>query len=135
MEAVSVPDNAVVISQRKQPTRQTMVWFDSTLLVCCKSPDSACPKNTFKHLKWEDTIDTTLPIREIKRNERGRDKWYYIMLHRAGKAYEDEFASQVKKDSALKLSDWGYVLASGEGKNIPNDIEDKIDRWTLVSYM
>ena len=135
MEALTVKNNVVLAGQLKQPTQQTVVRFDSASLVCCKSPDSACPKNTFKHLKWEDAIDGALPIRQIKRNERGRDKWYYIMLHRAGKAYKDEFNSQFKKDSALKLSDWGYVLASGEGKIIPNDIEDKINRWTLVSHM
>ena len=69
----------------------------------------------------------------IKRKEGGRDKWYYIMLHRVGEAYKETFQSQINKNPSLRLSDWGYVLESGEGENIPKEIEDKVDNWTTVA--
>ena len=131
IEAVTVEDDGCFTVHPKQLTQQKVIWFDSTALVCCRGPDSPCPKNTFKHLKWENAVEKT-SIHEIKRKEGGRDMWYYIILHRAGDAYREEFLSRFAKDSTLRLSDWGYVLESGEGKDIPQVVKDKVCKWTAV---
>ena len=122
-----------ITNYAKQLSRQRSMWFDGTRLVCCRGPDSPCPKSTFRHLKWEDGVDKTMSVRRIKRKEGGRDKWYYIILHRAGEAYLEEFHSQFAKDANLRLSDWGYILESGEGKNIPDTVVDKVNNWTTVA--
>ena len=69
-------------------------------------------------------------IQRIKRRERGRDMWYYIMLHRPGEDYREAFKAQYKKDPALRLSDWGYILESGEGEDPPKEITEN---WTAIS--
>ena len=132
VEAVRVQDDGSTIHYAKQLSQQRSTRFDSTALACCKGPDSPCPKTTFQHLKWEDAVNKSWSIQEINRKECGRDKWYYIMLHRAGEAYEETFLSQFNKNPSLRLSDWGYVLESGEGENIPKEIEDKVSNWTAV---
>ena len=54
--------------------------------------------------------------------------WYYLILHRAGDDYLQQFQSQLKRDSSLRLSDWGYILESGEGQNPPQTVRDKSAR-------
>ena len=135
IEAVTVRDDGSITTSAKQLTQQKSVLFDSTLLVCCRGPDSPCPKTTFQHLKWENGVDKTISIQWLKRKEGGRDMWYYIMLHRAGDAYREEFRSRFAKDSTLRLSDWGYVLESGEGKDIPQVVKDKVSNWTSIAWV
>ena len=114
---------------------QRSAWFDGTQLVCCRAPDSPCPRNTFQHLKWEDGLDRKFNKHWIKRKEGGAYKWYYIMLHRAGDEYAEAFDAQCKRDPALQLSDWGYVLESGQGTDIPQEIHDKVRDWTTMADM
>ena len=133
IEAVKIRDNGSIRRCAKQLTQQRSVQFDGTKFVCCKSPDSPCPKSTFQHLKWENAVDQSMNIQIVKRKERGRDMWYYIMLHRAGKAYRQAFMSELTKGRTLRLIDWGYVLESGEGTDIPQEINDKVINWTTVA--
>ena len=135
IEALKIEDDGSTIDYAEQLTHQKSVWFDSTRLVCYKDPDSPCPKTTFQHLKWDDAVDQSMNIQSGKRNEGGRDMWYYIMLHRAGKAYQEAFISEFTKDRTLRLRDWGYVLESGEGTDIPQEIKDKVRNWTTIANM
>ena len=135
IDGIMVENDGSIIHTAQQLTQQRSTWFDSTRLVCCRGPDSPCPKSTFQHLKWEDGVNKTASVRRIKREERGRDMWYYILLHRAGEAYLEEFLSLFDRDANLRLSDWGYILESGEGKNIPDVVKDKVDNWTLVALL
>ena len=132
--AVTVDDDGTIIHSPSQVSQQRPSWFDSTGLVCCRDPDSPCPQTTFRHLTWENVIDKTRNIRTINRRERGRDMWYYIILHQAGEDYLERFCSQLRTNATLQLSDWGYILESGEGKDIPEIIQDKVDTWTAICY-
>ena len=133
IEALKIEDDGSMGDYAKQLTHQKSTWFDSTRLVCCKSPDSPCPKTTFQHLKWEDAVDRSMNIQKVMRKEGDRDMWYYIMLHRAGEDYQEAFISELTNSRTLQLRDWGYVLESGEGTNIPQHIEDKVRYWTTVA--
>ena len=55
------------------------------------------------------------------------------MLNRASKEYGSTFSVQFDKDPAMYLSDWGYVLESGEGRDIPQEIVDKVGNWTRLA--
>ena len=133
IEAVRVRDDGVIVHSDTQMTQQTPTRFNSTKLACCRGPDSPCPKTTFQHLTWENAVDKSRNIQRIKRRERGRDMWYYIMLHRPGEDYREAFNAQFRKDPTLRLSDWGYILESGEGKDIPKEITEKVNYWTAIS--
>ena len=132
-DAMKIRDDGSQTAYAKQLTQQKSMRFDSTRLVCCKGPESSCPKTTFQHLKWEDAVDQSMNVQKIKRKEGGRDMWYCIMLHQAGEAYREAFISNFTKNSTLRLRDWGYVLESGEGANIPQDVKDKVINWTAVA--
>ena len=135
IKALKIEDDGPIGQHVKQLTQQKSAWFDSTGLVCCKGPDSPCPKTTFQHLKWENAVDQSMNIQSVKRKEGDRDMWYYIMLHQAGVDYGERFISEFTKDCTLRLSDWGYVLESGEGTKIPQEIKDKVLNWTTVAHM
>ena len=134
IEAVAVEDDGSITLQSKQLSQQKTTWFDSTKSVCCRDPDSPCPKTTFRHLTWENAVDKSWNIRTIKRWERDRDMWHYIILHQAGEDYLERFRSQLITNTTLRLSDWGYILESGEGKDIPEIIHDKVEYWTAVYW-
>ena len=133
IEAVTVEDDGSLTYPAKQLTQQKSTWFDSTNLACCREPDSPCPKTTFQHLTWENAVDRTINLRLVGRRERERDVWYYLILHRAGDDYLQQYQSQLKRDSSLRLSDWGYILESGEGQNPPQTVRDKVLSWTSVT--
>ena len=135
MEAVTVNVDGTTTTYAKQLTQQRSTWFDGTRLVCCRGPDSPCPENTFKHLKWEDGVGRRLPYRWVKRKEGEAYKWYYIMLNRASKEYGSTFSSQFAKDPDMHLSDWGHVLESGKGRDIPRRILHKVNNWTSVANL
>ena len=135
IEGMEIQNDGSKIYYAIQLTHQISAWFDSTQLVCCKGPDSPCPKTTFQGLKWEDAVDCSMNIQRIERKEKGRDMWYYTMLHRAGKANREAFIAQFIKDRTLQLRDWGYVLESGEGTDIPQEIKDKVRDWTTVAHV
>ena len=133
MEAVTVNADGSTTTSAKQLTQQRSTWFDGTRLFCCRGPNSPCPENTFKYLKWEDGVGGRLPYLWVKRKEGEAYKWYYIMLNRASKEYGSTFNTRFDKDPAMCLSDWGYVLESGEGRDIPQEIQDKVKVWTAVA--
>ena len=130
IEAVTVMNDGSFTHYAKQLTEQKSTWFDSTRLVCCREPDFPCPKTTFQHLTWENAVDGTIILELAGR----RDVWYYLILHRAGDDYHQQFESQHKSDSSLRLSDWGYILESGEGQYPPPAVRDKVVRWTTVTF-
>ena len=132
VEGVRVRDDGSITHNIKQSDQQRSTLFDSTKLACCRGPDSPCPKNTFRHLTWENTVDNSTSIQLLHRKKRGRDKWYFLLLHRAGDAFYAEFLSRYMKNPSLELSDWGYRLESGEGKEPPEEIKDKVRTWTRI---
>ena len=134
VEAFTVNDDGSVAVGSRQLTQQKPTWFDSTVLVCCRGPDSPCPNTTFQHLTWENAVDKSITLTLVQRRERDRDMWYYLLLHRAGDAYHEEFESQYRRNPSLRLSDWGYILESGEGQDPPHEVTDKVGNWTCVSY-
>ena len=133
VEAFTVRDDRLVTVDSHQVTQQTPTYFDSTRLVCCRGPDSPCPKTTFQYLTWENAVDKSRYLHLVTRRERDRDMWYYLLLHRAGDAYHEEFQSQYRRNPSLRLSDWGYILESGEGQDPPQEVIDKVKRWTFVA--
>ena len=133
VQALTVNDDGTTMTQVENMTQQRPAWFNCTRLVCCRPPDSPCPRNTFQHLKWEDRVDGKPTVRRIGRKEGETYKWYYIIPHRAGDEYAAAFSAQFKRDPALQLSDWGYVLESGEGTHIPQEIPEKVHKWTKVA--
>ena len=131
IEAVKAMEDGSIVVSAKELTQQKSM-FDSTRLVCCRAPDSPCPQTTFQHLTWENAVDKSWNVQLIKRRERHRDMWYFLLLHRPGDDYLQQFQSQLRRDpKSQQLSDWGYVLESGEG-DPPQQVKDKVKRWTRV---
>ena len=133
VEGVKVKDDASITHSLKQLTHQKPLVLNSTKLVCCRGPDSPCPKATFQHLTWENAVDRSTNLQLVKRREGQRDMWYYLLLHRAGDVYREEFQSHYRRDPSLRLSDWGYILESGQGRNPPQEVKDKVKRWIRTS--
>ena len=133
IEAVKAMEDGSIIVNAKELTQQKSMWFDSTSLVCCRAPDSPCPQTTFQHLTWENAVNKSWNLQLIKRRERHRDMWYFLLFHQPGDDYLQQFQSQLRRGPrSLQLNDWGYVLESGEGENPPQQVTDKVCSWTVV---
>ena len=133
IEAVKVMEDGSMAASSKALTQQKSMFFDSTRLVCCRAPDSPCPQTIFQHLTWENAVDKSWNPWLVTRREGGKNMWYYLLLHRPGDDYLQQFRSQLSRDpNSLRLSDWGYVLESGEGKNPPQQVKDKVRNWISV---
>ena len=118
----------------KEISQQKLICFDSTTLVCCGAPDTPCPKTTFRHLTWENAFDRSWNAGLITRREGGKVIWHYYLLHQAGDDYHQEFLSQLKKNpSSVHLSDWGYILQSGEGEKPPQQVKNRVEHYISVS--
>ena len=134
LEALTLEEDGSVTVGSRQLTQQKSTCFDSTKSICCRGPDSPCPKTTFQHLTWENAVDKSITLILVQRREgEDGDTWYYLLLHQAGEAYCEEFKSQYRRNPSLRLSDWGYILESGEGQDPPREVTDKVGRWTAVS--
>ena len=132
IEAVEMMEDGSIVSHSKELTQQKSMLFDSTKLVCCRAPDSPCPQTTFQHLTWMNMVKKSITLHLIQKREGDRDMWYYLLLHRPGDGYNQQFQSQLRRDpNSQQLSDWGYVLESGEG-DPPQQVKDKVKHWTHV---
>ena len=130
MEAMLVGDDGIAMSQVVRLINQKSAWFSSTKLLCCKNPDSPCPKNTFAQLKWMDGVNRSFPIKTVQRDV---DKWYFLMLQDSKEETARAFNVEIRKNPSLKFSRWGYVLLSGDGSEIPSYAYDTIGIWTTLS--
>jgi hypothetical protein len=133
IEGVRVRGDGVLSTSSNKLTHQKPICFNSTRLVCCRGPGSPCPKTTFQHLTWENAVDKSTNLHLVQRREGQRDMWYYLILHRVGDVYHEEFQSRYRRDPSLRLSDWGYILESGKGRNPPQEVNEKVLNWTCVS--
>ena len=107
IEAVKAMEDGSIVVSAKELTQQKSM-FDSTRLVCCRAPDSPCPQTIFQHLTWENAVDKSWNVQLIKRRERHRDMWYFLLLHQPGGDYLQQFQSQLRRDpKSQQLSDWG----------------------------
>ena len=135
VEGVTIRDDGSITVSAKQMNTQRSMWFNSTRLVCCRGPDFPCPKTTFQHLTWEDAVEKSMNLQLVQRREGDRDMWFYLLLHRAGDTFYEEFKSEYRRDPlSLKLSDWGYILESGEGNNPPHVLQAKARNWTCITF-
>ena len=92
------------------------------IIVREKNTHPAIETSTPKTLTWENAVEKSVTLQLVRREERDdRDMWYYLLLHRAGDAYHEEFQSQYRRDPSLPLSDWCYILESGEGHDPPQN--------------
>ena len=136
IEAVEVGEDGSIVTSAKKLSQQKSICFDSTKLVCCRAPDSPCPTTIFQHLTWENAIDNSWNIRLLKKREEDRNMWCFLLLHRPGDDYLREHLSQFRRDhNNLQLSDWGYVLESGEGEKSLQQVKNKVRSWTVVHSM
>jgi hypothetical protein len=133
MNALSVGDDGIATVQATSFEDQKSAWFSGTKLVCCRGPDTPCPKNTFTQLKWMDGVARSFPINSFTRKEQGRDTWCCFMLKDASQETAEAFEAELKKNSSPKLSKWGYILFDGEGEKVPSDIVEKLLEWTRVT--
>ena len=132
----SEEDQCMYFNSNKQLTEnQTSIKGDFNKLVCCKGPDDACPaESELKNWKWVDAVSGEIwtNIRLMRSIDRGSQSWYYILLYNE---IDEERRTQFKAQAPgiLDVADWGYVLASGWGKDPPRSTQDKIRQWTGVS--
>ena len=121
-------------SIQKLTESQTSIWGNFTQLVCCKGPNDAChAESAFKNWKWADAVSGKMHSNcyIVRGEDRGRPGWYYVLLSSGDEEYVARYKVQLTTGHT-NLADWGYILASGWGKDPPQSMKDKINNWTQV---
>ena len=134
VEGVTVADDGTLGFQAKQLTQQTSTACDATRLSCCRGPDeSCCSDEALKNWAWQEALHGRLrkSVQIVQLSDQGRPTWHYLLLSDKSEEYKKRFVERVKSGS-INLTEWGYVIASGEGRDPPQEIQDKVWNWMSV---
>ena len=123
-------------SKKKLSDTQTTYGSDFTEIKCfqLEGPTAPCRLSDIPakcSWKWEDIIALEWEKRPAKLlylvhgKDRGREGWHYVLVERD---LIDDFEEKVRSGT-VNVSDYGYVIKSGWGKDPPVDIEDKIKKY------
>jgi len=132
---IDASSDILSFSRNKQLTQhQTTMCANFTQLVCCRDPGSPCPaEDAFKNWKWDDAVS-----REMRRNiylvrgkDKGRPAWHYVLLSSGDEDHVQGFKEQTRTGT-IDVADWGYLIVSGWGEDPPDNIRDKVYKWTCV---
>ena len=116
---------------------QTTYGYDFTKIRClqlegpmapCRLPDIPVKCSW----KWEDlvAIDSNKRpsslVYTVRGTDRGWDAWHIVLIERE---LLDAFREKLSTGN-VDVADYGYVIKSGWGKDPPDDILDKIEKYT-----
>ena len=124
-------------SNKKLTESQTSIGGDFTNLVCCKGPDDTCPaESAFKNWKWADAVSGEIgnKVYIVRGKDRGRPAWHYVILSSGDEEHIAQFRARTTPPATetIRVNEWGYIVASGWGKDPPQSMKDKIENWTRV---
>ena len=131
VEGVTMNDDGTVTVWSKQLAQQTPTWCDATKLTCYRGPDeSCCSDEALKNWTWQEALEGRLwnSVQIVRLSDQGRPTWHYLLLSDKSEEYKKRFVERVKSGS-INLTEWGYVIASGEGTDPPREMRRKIRYW------
>ena len=134
VEGLTVEDNGTLTVYDKKLTHQTPTSCDATKLTCWRGPDeSCCSDEALKNWTWQEALNNRLwkSVQIVGLSDQGRPTWHCLLLSDKSEEYKKRFWEQVKSGS-INLTEWGYVIASGEGREISQEIQDKILQWMYI---
>ena len=128
VEGVNVRDDGTLGFKAEKLTQQTSTRCNATRLACCRGPDeSCCSDEALKNWTWQ----LVNSVQIVQLSDQGRPTWYYLLLSDKSEEYEKRFWKRVKSGS-INLTEWGYVIASGEGRDPPQEVRDKVWNWMHI---
>ena len=134
VEGVTVKDDGTVGIHAKQLAQQTSTACNATRLTCCRGPDeSCCSDEALENWTWQEALHRRLwnSVQTVRLSDQGRPTWHYLLLSDKSEEYKKRFSERVKSGS-INLTEWGYVIASGEGTDPPQEMRRKIRYWMGV---
>ena len=67
----------------------------------------------------------------VRGKDKGRPGWHIVLLSSGDEEHVQGFKEQTRTRH-IDVADWGHVLVSGWGEDPPDNVRDKVDRWTRV---
>ena len=134
VEGVTVRDDGTLTVWSKELTHQTSTDCDGTKLACYRGPyESCCSDEALKNWTWQEALHGRLrkSVQTVRLSDQDRPTWHCLLLSDKSEEYKKRFRERVKSGS-INLTEWGYVIASGEGTDPPQEIRDKVWRWMSV---
>ena len=134
VEGVTVANDGTLGFHAKQLTQQTSTWCDATGLTCYRGPDeSCCSDEALKNWTWQEALNDRLwkSVQIVRLSDQGRPTWHYLLLSDKSEEYKKRFWERVKSGS-INLTEWGYIIASGEGTDPPRETLNKVWNWMYV---
>ena len=134
VEGVTVKDDGTLGFKTEKLTHQTPTFCEATRLTCYRGPDeSCCSDEALKNWTWQEALEGRLAksVQTVRLSDQGRPTWHYLLLSDKSEEYKKRFVERVKSGS-INLTEWGYVMASGEGTDPPQEIRDKVWNWMYI---
>ena len=131
---MTMANNATVLGLNAILEQQTTTWCMGTKLTCCRGPnESCCSGEAFKNWTWQEALNGRLneSVQIVRLPGQGQPTWHYLLLSNKGDEYKRQFWELVDSGS-INLTEWGDVIASGEGTDPPQEIQDKILNWIHI---
>ena len=131
-------DNSIwLFYNKKVSDTQTTHGYDFTKIQClqmegptapCRYPDIPAKCSW----KWEDIVSIEYKNRPssliytVRGTDRGRKAWHLVLVERQ---LREDFFKNVSTGT-IDVAKYGYVIKSGWGENPPDDILDKIKKYS-----
>ena len=120
-------ENQCITFWNEQLSESQRTWGrgDFTTLVCLRDPDRPCRADKFNNWRWEDAVSgemrrATYTV-TVTGTDRGRPCWHYMLLSSGNEEHVSAFKAQLRT-GRVNVADWG--------KDMPQDIKDKVYNWT-----
>ena len=132
-DALNFDDDSSLIWSYTRKTlnnTQTTFGFDFTRITCLQleGPEAPCRFSnipSYCQWKWRDFTQSDYRLTPggciymVTGKNRGRDAWHYVLVQLEK---VDDFLVQLKS-GRVDVTDYGYIIVSGWGKDAPEDIK------------
>ena len=112
----------------------TFIATDSTKLTCCRGPDEPCQsEKALENWKWKQAVHGGLLSKAfiVRGKDRGKPAWHFVLLSDLSEDYEKRFLEKVATGN-IDIAEWGYIIQSGQGKDPPQSVKDRLSAWMYV---
>lgn len=135
-DGITFTDNSIHCFVYKELSNsQTMYSCDFTQTFCmqikglsapCRLPDipSRCAWKWVDIVNTSDTKGPTDLVKLVKGKDKGRPAWQYVLIE---KELEEDFSEAVAAGT-VDITEYGFVIQKGRGKDPPKDFVNKLKR-------
>ena len=133
VQGIEIDEDETLIYFTTKPVNEALRFSgtDFARLTCCRGPDEPCQSGkALNNWTWEQAIHGGLcsKVFIIRVKIRGKPAWHFVLLSDSSEDYKKRFSEKVATGN-IDVTEWGYIIQSGWGKDPPQSVRDKLTTW------